>query len=640
MKVKVSTSPTQSEFEEVDLTLTTRRGAECFIGRSLDSDLVLDSTDVSRLHGKFFAQGGNYYFSDVGSRNGSTVNGKLAEKDHSYMLKDGDIIRIGDFVLMLEDEMPDSQQAETVVRIINPSVFSNWRQQNASATPQEAQLTNNESVAAIPIAEEISPHEERLEKQEIINRSEQIEQDFEPTFIQPDDIATPARAIESTPETTETNEVEDDIASNVLHETENVAESEHNQAPDTAESTLVQVSDIDDDIASNIFHQTENVAESEHNQAPDTAESTVVQVSDIDDDIANNILHQTENVAESEHNQAPDTAESTVVQASDVDDDIASNILHQTENVAESEHNQAPDTAESTLVQVSDVDDDIASNILHQTENVAESEHNQAPDTAESTLVQVSDIDDDIASNILHQTENVPESEHNEIPDTAESPVVQVSDISEEHDVTDSAEHQEESEIIEAINSDSENVDFDTPSQQVKEELLSEAPILAPELHSEELIATSPEIDVELEELEEPSIEVAKILEEKQIVIVGHDSKKSELIGLVSEYEEFLSYCLTRTWQTFSDDLYKQTGLSVTQEIPPANSGGYQAINSLVNSGEIIAVIFLRDLMMAPQPGQASEEALLRICNINNVLLATNLPTAKAILYYLKNLKD
>ncbi|MHC5827060.1 MAG: hypothetical protein ACYT04_67110, partial [Nostoc sp.] len=138
----------------------------------------------------------------------------------------------------------------------------------------------------------------------------------------------------------------------------------------------------------------------------------------------------------------------------------------------------------------------------------------------------------------------------------------------------------------------------------------------------------------------EPSIQVAKILEEKQIVIVGHDSKKSELIELVSEYEEFLSYCLTRTWQTFSDDLYKQTGLSVTQEIPPANSGGYQAINSLVNSGDIIAVIFLRDLMMAPQPGQASEEALLRICNINNVLLATNLPTAKAILYYLKNLKD
>ncbi|MEH2250332.1 FHA domain-containing protein [Nostoc sp.] len=566
MKVKVSTSPAQSEFEEVDLTLTTRRGTECLIGRSPDSDLVLDSTDVSRLHGKFFAQAGNYYFCDVGSRNGSIVNGKLAEKDHSYQLKDGDIIRIGDFVLMLEDEMPDSQQAETVVRIINPSVFSNWRQQNASATPQEAQLTNNESVAPIPIAEEISPSQKSLEKQEIVNTSEEIEQHFEPTLIQPDDIATPGRSTESIPEITETNEVEDDIASNVLHETENVAESEDNQASNTAESTIVQVSDVDDNITNNVLQKTNNVAESEHNQIPNTTESTVVQVSDVDDNITSNVPQKTENVAESEDNQVSDTAENTVVQVSNVDDDIASNVLQETENVTESEQNQASHYAEDT--------------------------------------------------------------------------VVQLRDISEEHDVTDSAEHQEESEIIEAINSDRENVDFDTPSQQVKEELLSEASILAPELHSEEVIATSPENDVELEELEEPSIQVAKILEEKQIVIVAHDSKKSELVELVSEHEEFLSYCLTRTWQTFSDDLYKKTGLSVTQEIPPANSGGYQAINSLVNSGEIIAVIFLRDLMMAPQPGQASEEALLRICNINNVLLATNLPTAKAILYYLKNLKD
>ncbi|MHC5728230.1 MAG: FHA domain-containing protein, partial [Nostoc sp.] len=243
MKVKVSTSPTQSELEEVDLTLTTRRGNECLIGRSPDSDLVLDSNDVSRLHGKFFTQGGNYYFCDVGSRNGSTVNGKLAEKDHSYILKDGDIIRIGDFVLMLEDEIPDSQQAETVVRIINPSVFSNWRQQNASAIPQEAQLTNNESVAPIPIAEVISPHQESLEKQEIVNTSEEVEQHFEPTLIQSNDIAAPAYATESTPqtpETTETNKVEeeDHIASNILHETENVPGSEHNQAADNAEYTV------------------------------------------------------------------------------------------------------------------------------------------------------------------------------------------------------------------------------------------------------------------------------------------------------------------------------------------------------------------------------------------------------------------
>ncbi|MDF5728312.1 MAG: FHA domain-containing protein, partial [Rhizonema sp. PD38] len=193
MKVKVSTSPTQSEFEEVDLSLTTRRGAECLIGRSPDSDLVLDSTDVSRLHGKFFARAGNYYFSDLGSRNGSMINGKLVEKDNSYILKDGDIIRIGDFVLEIEDEVPQTEQAETVVRIINPSVFSNWRQnQNESAAPQELQPINHESASSVPVAEIPLIHE----KPEIVNASEKVEKS-EDTFIQPEDLVVPDCAIPS-----------------------------------------------------------------------------------------------------------------------------------------------------------------------------------------------------------------------------------------------------------------------------------------------------------------------------------------------------------------------------------------------------------------------------------------------------------
>ncbi|MDF5728311.1 MAG: hypothetical protein PUP92_09805, partial [Rhizonema sp. PD38] len=240
-------------------------------------------------------------------------------------------------------------------------------------------------------------------------------------------------------------------------------------------------------------------------------------------------------------------------------------------------------------------------------------------EVSEYTIIQAPDL-----ASAEQKTENIPNVEYEEeiAPQTQD----------------------QEREIIAAVNSDREN-SVDMPFQQTEPALvLDNASILTPP--ESELAATSqhteevPSENQELEELENPSIQLAKILEDKQIVLVSHDSRKSELTELVSEYEEFLSYCLTRTWQTFSDDLYKKTGLSVTQEIPPANSGGYQAINSLVNSGEIVAVIFLRDLMMGPQQGQASEEALLRICNINNILLATNLPTAKAILYYLKNLKD
>ncbi|TWH40009.1 FHA domain-containing protein [Dulcicalothrix desertica] len=519
MKVKVTTSPTQTEFEEVDLTLTTRRGSECLIGRSPDSDLVLDSDDVSRLHGKFFSQGGNYYFCDVGSRNGSIVNGKLAEKDRSYVLRNGDIIRIGDFMLMLEDEMPDSQQAETVVRIINPSVFSNWRSQNEGVAQEPQPAINqlsNESVSSHPAE---TPHEQK-EQQEVVNTSREVEQkeqpaeqveQSEPTFIQPENITIPQSAIESPHESNEA--------------------FEHHDEP-----TVVPFSDIN-----------------QHNAATD-------------------VEHQTENVASTEHEleQEDLNHDYTVVQAHDVvsQDNAATDVEHQTENVASTEH-----------------------------EEVATHTHDE------------------------HETEE--------------------------------AHHEEARETIEAVSNDNEKVEVDTPSQQhveeqLEEELMPESvsvstqPLKGEEIatsHDEEVLLDTEEPELEEAESEKSFIQLAKVLEEKQIVLVAHDSKKSELTELVAEHEEFLSYCLTRTWQTFSDDLYKQTGLSVTQEIPPANSGGYQAINSLVNSGEILAVIFIRDLM-APQKNQASEEALLRICNINNVLLATNLPTARAILHYLKNLKD
>ena len=185
----------------------------------------------------------------------------------------------------------------------------------------------------------------------------------------------------------------------------------------------------------------------------------------------------------------------------------------------------------------------------------------------------------------------------------------------------------------------SEDIDIDMPQQ---EEIVSEIASTTSGVVAQE----SEEIDEESQQdaqesiiEEESAIEIAKILEEKRIVLISHETKKSELKELVAEHEEFLSYCQTLTWQTFNDYLYRETGLNVTEDIPPATSGGYQAINSLINSEKVIAVIFLRNLTV-PQQGQASEEALLRTCNIREILLANNLPTAQAVVNYLKNMKD
>ncbi|MEH1821563.1 MAG: hypothetical protein V7L31_21200, partial [Nostoc sp.] len=123
---------------------------------------------------------------------------------------------------------------------------------------------------------------------------------------------------------------------------------------------------------------------------------------------------------------------------------------------------------------------------------------------------------------------------------------------------------------------------------------------------------------------------------ERNIVLIAHESKKSELAEFVSQHQEFFSQSFTITWPSVSEVLHQQSGITISQQTPAPTSGGYQTIASLVGAGEILAVIFLRDLLQ-PQPGQANEEALLRLCNINQVLLATNLPTAEAIVHYLKH---
>ena len=68
-------------------------GALIGIGRASDNDVIVDDPMVSRHHCQLKLQHGAYGFTDLGSRNGSTVNGQQVTE---IALGPGDIIRIGD----------------------------------------------------------------------------------------------------------------------------------------------------------------------------------------------------------------------------------------------------------------------------------------------------------------------------------------------------------------------------------------------------------------------------------------------------------------------------------------------------------------------------------------------------------------
>jgi len=63
------------------------------IGRGTDCDVVLPERQVSRYHAQIERENGGYLLRDLGSKNGTCVNGQAVE-DKPYLLKDGDEIQI------------------------------------------------------------------------------------------------------------------------------------------------------------------------------------------------------------------------------------------------------------------------------------------------------------------------------------------------------------------------------------------------------------------------------------------------------------------------------------------------------------------------------------------------------------------
>lgn len=127
MKIKVLHSETQAEIKELNLTYALREGESCFVGRSQNSGLVLESPSVSRLHAKFLHENGQYYFCDLGSSNGSIVKGEVASANQNYLLQPGDVIRLGDFVLLLEATPELSEDlAQTVIGSLDSTVVAGY----------------------------------------------------------------------------------------------------------------------------------------------------------------------------------------------------------------------------------------------------------------------------------------------------------------------------------------------------------------------------------------------------------------------------------------------------------------------------------------------------------------------------------
>ena len=72
------------------------------MGRSRQCDVMVDDPNVSRNHAEVRPRGGSWVLTDLGSTNGSRLNGRRVEG--SEVLKPGDEIEVGTTVLRFELE--------------------------------------------------------------------------------------------------------------------------------------------------------------------------------------------------------------------------------------------------------------------------------------------------------------------------------------------------------------------------------------------------------------------------------------------------------------------------------------------------------------------------------------------------------
>jgi len=119
----------------------------------------------------------------------------------------------------------------------------------------------------------------------------------------------------------------------------------------------------------------------------------------------------------------------------------------------------------------------------------------------------------------------------------------------------------------------------------------------------------------------------------KALALIAHDAKKEEMVAFCQRHRALLSRFPLLATGTTGRRVAEATGLPV-ERLLSGPLGGDQQIGARVAEGRVLAVIFFRDPLTA-QPHEPDVQALLRVCDVHGVPLATNPQAAEALIPWL-----
>ena len=106
------------------------------------------------------------------------------------------------------------------------------------------------------------------------------------------------------------------------------------------------------------------------------------------------------------------------------------------------------------------------------------------------------------------------------------------------------------------------------------------------------------------------------------IALIAHDSKKELMVQFCTAYCRILSQ-------------HKLVATGTTGKMMAGVQGGDQQIASRIACNEVDLLLFFRDPINA-KPSEPNEMTLLRLCDVHNIPMATNIATAEVLIHGLE----
>ena len=118
------------------------------------------------------------------------------------------------------------------------------------------------------------------------------------------------------------------------------------------------------------------------------------------------------------------------------------------------------------------------------------------------------------------------------------------------------------------------------------------------------------------------------------IALSAHDAKKELMVQFCIAYCGILSRHNLYSTGTTGKMVSEATGLKI-QRFLSGSQGGDQQIAARIACNEIDLLLFFRDTL-TPKAHEPKEMNLLRLCDMHNIPMATNIATGEALIHALE----